>query len=112
MSAITGINPFALRTTARFDGTDLIVIAAVTTAPDAACPVCHTHSSHVHSRYLRTVAGQSAHGRRVVWRVTARRFRCRNDGCSRTVFCERLPAIRPHRYRLHRRPRIGGRRRR
>ena len=32
----------------------------------------------------------------MVWRITARRFRCRTAGCSRTVFCERLPSIRPH----------------
>lgn len=32
-------------------------------------------------------------GRRVVLRVTARRFFCRSPGCARAVFCERLPAL-------------------
>lgn len=88
--------PVGLSVTARFVGTELVLIAAVTTASDATCPVCRTPSTHVHSRYLRTVADLPAHGRRVVWRVTARRFRCRHGGCPRTVFCERLPEIRPH----------------
>jgi transposase len=88
--------PSGLSITSRFVGADLIVLAAVTTPPDATCPVCRTPSAHVHSRYLRTVADLPSHGRRVVWRITARRFRCRHGGCPRTVFCERLPVIRPH----------------
>ena len=85
-----------LSITSRFVGPDLVLLAAATTASEAECPACHTRSSHVHSYYLHTVADLPAHGRRVVWRVTARRFRCRNVGCPRAVFCERLPAIRPH----------------
>ena len=81
--------------TARFVGTELVLIAAVTTASDAPCPGCRTPSAHVHRRYVRTVADLPAQGRRVVWRVTARRFRCRNGECSRTVFCERRPSIHP-----------------
>lgn len=88
--------PVGLSVTCRSVGTDLVVIAAVTTASDATCPVCRTPSTHVHSRYLRTVADRPSHGRRVVWRITARRFRCRNGGCPRSVFCERLPEVRPH----------------
>lgn len=96
MTVHASVLPVGLSVTSRSVGTQLVLIAAATTAPDAACPVCHTRSSHVHSHYLRTVADLPSHGRRVVWRVTARRFRCRNGECSRTVFCERLPSIRPH----------------
>lgn len=80
----------------RFAGTDLIVTAAVTTSPDAPCPACQTPSCHVHTRSLRTVADLPSHGRRVGWRITARRFRCRTPSCPRAVFRERLPAIRLH----------------
>lgn len=96
MTELPCVFPSGLRVTSRFVGPDLVVIAAVTTSPDAPCPACRTQSSHVHSRYLRTVADLPSHGRRVVWRITARRFRCRTAGCSRTVFCERLLSIRPH----------------
>lgn len=96
MPAPTCFVPFGLSVTARFVDTELVLIAAVTTASDATCSVCQFPSAHVHSRYLRTDADLPSHGRRVVWRITARRFRCRNGGCPRTVFCERLPEIRPH----------------
>ena len=56
MSAITVLSPFGLSITSRFVDTGLVVIAAVTTTPDAVCPACRVRSSHVHSRYLRTVA--------------------------------------------------------
>ncbi|MCU0706028.1 MAG: transposase family protein [Fimbriiglobus sp.] len=96
MTVHASVVPVGLGVNSRYVGTDLVLIAAVTTTPMAVCPVCHTHSSHVQSRNLRTVADLPSHGRRVVWRVTARRLRCRTAGCSRTVFCERLPAIRSH----------------
>jgi transposase len=32
-------------------------------------------------------------GRRVVLRITVRRFRCRTAGCTRSIFCERFPAV-------------------
>jgi len=72
---------------------DLIGIAVTPSASTTACPVCGTPSGHVHSHYLRTVADLPWHGRRVVLRVTVRRFRCRNGGCVRTIFCERLPEV-------------------
>jgi transposase len=90
------VAPVGLTITSRYVGTELVLISAVTTAPDAVCPACRTPSAHVHSHYLRTVADLPVHGRRVGWRITVRRFRCRTAGCSRTVFCERLPTIRPH----------------
>lgn len=92
MPAPSRFVPVGLSVTCQSVGTDLVLIAAVTTTPTAVCPVCHTHSSHVHSRSLRTVADLPALGRR----VTVRRFRCRTAGCPRAVFSERLPAIRPH----------------
>lgn len=71
---------------------DLICLAAESTAPMAACPACGIPSHHVHSRYTRTVADLPWQGRRVIVRITARRFRCRTSGCTRVVFCERFPA--------------------
>jgi transposase len=74
-----------------------IVVAAATTASVVACPTCGTPSGRVHSRYVRTAADLPWQGRRVVLRVTVRRFRCRTAGCDRAVFCERLPdVLAPH----------------
>lgn len=72
---------------------DLIAIAATTNTPTAHCPCCHRPSDRVHSRYTRTAADLPWQGRRVLLRVTVRRFRCRTAGCERTLFCERLPAV-------------------
>ena len=92
MSFSTTVAPAGLSITSRFVGADLIVIAAVTTAPNAVCPACRTPATHVHRRYLRTVADLPSHGRRVVWRVTARRFRCRH--CSTNSLPRRLASRR------------------
>jgi transposase len=72
---------------------DLIAIATTPTASTAVCPRCGSFSDHVHSHYVRTVADLPWHGRRVVLRITVRRFRCRAAGCERSIFCERLPAV-------------------
>jgi transposase len=92
MSPLDLLGPFpnlSVRDLAVTDG--LVCVAADSTAPVAACPACGTSSDRVHSRYTRTVADLSWQGRRVVLRLTARRFRCRTPGCPRQVFCERLP---------------------
>lgn len=71
----------------------LIAFAATATTPTASCPCCAQPSSRVHSRYLRTAADLPWQGRRVILRITVRRFRCATAGCKRTIFCERLPAL-------------------
>lgn len=76
---------------------ELIAIAASTSAATATCPRCRLPSDRVHSRYIRTAADLPWQGRRVIFRVTARRFHCRTAGCERAIFCERLPAtLAPH----------------
>jgi transposase len=76
---------------------ELIGIAARCTRPAAPCPCCGALSGHVHSRYVRTIADLPWQGRRVVLRLTARRFRCTTAGCTRAIFCERFPAaLAPH----------------
>jgi len=71
----------------------LIGIAAVAGSASSDCPSCGAPSNHLHSHYLRTVAELPWQGRRVVLRLTVRRFRCRTAGCDRAVFCERLPGF-------------------
>lgn len=75
---------------------DLVCVTAESAVPDAACPGCGHHTDRVHSRYTRIVADLPWQGRRVVLRLTARRFRCPAAGCPRAVFCERLTPVAAH----------------
>jgi transposase len=65
----------------------------VSTAPTATCPQCGTASDRIHSRYRRTVADLPSQGRVVVLRLLVRKFRCLGPGCTRRIFCERLPKV-------------------
>ena len=62
-------------------------------SPDAACPDCGVFSGQVHSSYERTLMDLPAHGRRVLIRVTIRRFRCSEGACARKTFAEPLAGI-------------------
>jgi transposase len=70
-----------------------LVIAAITTAHRARCPLCARRSSRVHSRYRRTIADLACGTASVIIRLTARRFVCRVPWCRRRIFTERLPHL-------------------
>jgi transposase len=53
-----------------------LTITARPKAASARCPRCEGVSSQVHSRYTRTLSDLPVAGRRVVIRVSVRRFRC------------------------------------
>jgi len=72
---------------------DLAVALVTSTSATADCPCCGTPSERVHSHYRRTVADLPCHDRRFVLRLRVRRFRCTEPGCTRRVFCERLPGL-------------------
>lgn len=72
---------------------DLVLVAADAIESAASCPACGAGSGRVHSRYTRTVADLPWQGRRVVLRLTVRRFRCRTPGCRRAIFGERFPQV-------------------
>ena len=72
-----------------------ITLSLRTTSATACCPECGQPSSHVHSRYVRTVRDLPYQGRSTTLRLTVRKFFCRNAHCPRTLFCERLPDLVP-----------------
>ena len=72
---------------------DLFHIAARGTRPGGRCPDCGRASRAVHSRYQRRPADLPSLGTRVRVGVQARRFYCRNPGCARRTFAERLPEL-------------------
>lgn len=73
-----------------------ITLLVKTVSPEAHCPLCQTASTHVHSRYVRHVADLPWQGVAVRLELHTRRFRCLNDRCRRSVFCERLPSVVAH----------------
>jgi transposase len=81
--AITSVHPTALTLT----------IDLVCFDPAACCPLCHQFSERVHSKYQRTVADVSCGGRRVLLRLTVRKYICHTGDCLRSVFTERLPEL-------------------
>jgi len=57
------------------------------------CPECNEFSSKIHSYYPRNFQDLPWAGYvvRINWKV--RKFYCKNEGCLRKVFCERLGAV-------------------
>jgi transposase len=70
----------------------LVIVVSLNQA-SAACPGCEAPSSHVHSRYERTLGDLPCQGQPVTLRVEVRRFRCPAPLCSRRTFAERLAGI-------------------
>lgn len=70
-----------------------IHITLATTQPTAACPVCQTTATRVHSRYTRTLADLPWADLPVTITLAVRRFRCLQDACPRRLFTERLPTL-------------------
>jgi transposase len=62
-------------------------------AGEAACPKCGTASGRVHSRYGRRLADVAIGGRRVMIRLTVRRFFCAAPGCKKRTFAEQVEGL-------------------
>jgi transposase len=71
----------------------LLLVAARCGAATAACPACGAVSGRVHSRYARRLADAAVGGRRVVIRLTVRRFFCVFPGCGRKTFAEQVTGL-------------------
>ena len=70
-----------------------LVVSVISTLPQSCCPLCSQPSSHVHSRYHRTLKDAPCVGRQLELALTVRKFFCRNPDCWRKVFTERLPSL-------------------
>jgi transposase len=70
-----------------------IRIQLMTTAPAAACPLCHAPSSSIHSRYQRHPTDLPWGTRPVRIHLMVHKFVCRNPICARRIFTERLPDL-------------------
>ena len=70
-----------------------LMVEVISTQPCAGCPGCGSPSEHVHSQHQRTVHDVPCGGRRIVLRLSVRKFFCRVPTCPRKVFAERLPDL-------------------
>jgi transposase len=71
----------------------LITLEIMVLQPSACCPRCGQVTTHIHSRYVRSLADLpwAAHAVRIALGV--RRFYCDNPNCARQIFCERVPTL-------------------
>lgn len=73
--------------------TAVITAIVETTSSASLCPVCHSHSEKVHSRYMRLLADLPWMACAVRLELHVRRFFCPNQECARSIFTERLPSV-------------------
>jgi transposase len=68
-------------------------VNAATNPPAAPCPDCGALSTARHSSYVRHLRDLPVQGRPVKLLVRVARWRCRNPGCARQIFCQRLDQV-------------------
>lgn len=71
----------------------VITVLAHSQTTSGHCPECAHLSSHIHSRYQRTLADLPWSGRTVRLVVQVRRFFCQQLTCPRKTFAEAIPAV-------------------
>jgi transposase len=69
------------------------IINAASGQKAANCPDCGALSTARHSSYVRRLKDLPVQGRAVRLTVRVGRWHCRNRGCVRRIFCQRLPEI-------------------
>ena len=70
------------------------VIVDLTCYLDSACyPLCRQASVRIHSTYVRAVADLPTGGRRVILKLSMRKFVCSTSTCPRKIFTERIDAL-------------------
>src|SRR5712692_9397637 len=80
-----------------------ITLTLRTTSPTVPCPSCGTQSSHIQSRYTRTLRDLPSIGRPIRLIMHVRRFFCKKSTCAQKIFAERLPDLcRPYAQRTTR----------
>lgn len=68
-----------------------LVLSSQIVTTQAACPICNSLSSKVHSSYTRQLADLPVTGHTVRIHLAVKRFFCINPSCSRKTFVQQLP---------------------
>jgi transposase len=69
------------------------MVQAAANSAVATCPDCGVPSAAHHSSYLRHLKDLPVQGRPVKLMIRVARWRCRNPGCQRQIFCQRLKEV-------------------
>jgi len=69
---------------------DAMIVNAGAITSSRPCPRCGTASSRVHSQYVRTALDLPCSGRKLLLRITTRRFVCTATYCRQKIFAERF----------------------
>src|SRR5712691_10714484 len=69
---------------------DELTLVLASAQTQACCPVCGQSTTHVHSRYTRSLQDLPWSKRRVRLHVQVHRFFCQNPTCARRIFTEPL----------------------
>ena len=83
--------PEGLEVTSISDTPEGLLVGVTSHRTSSPCPQCSMPSSAIHSSYRRHPRDLPCIGRPIRLVFTVRKFFCRNPGCSRKVFAERLP---------------------
>lgn len=54
------------------------------------CPLCHSASTKIHSKYVRILGDLPVSGKIVQIKLHVRKFFCENANCTRKIFTERF----------------------
>ena len=79
-----------------------IQIDVLATQSTGICSACQTPSGKVHRFYKRKLADLPISGKPVTLHLHLRKFFCNNVDCSRKIFAQTLPAMKPYARRLNR----------
>ena len=85
--------PEDLEVQAVFASPTQVTLRLTSTTEGACCPQCQVLAQRIHSRYGRTLADLPCAGRRVVLKLTVRKFVCGTASCPCRIFTERLPKL-------------------
>src|SRR5438270_4996672 len=83
--------PNGLEITSVSQTAEEVLVCVTSQRSSSLCPQCSMSSSAIHSSYLRHPRDLPCTGRPIRLLLEVRKFFCRNPGCSRKVFTERLP---------------------
>src|ERR1700693_1500163 len=70
-----------------------VIVHIACRLPKALCPLCGQPSERIHGAYVRTVADLPCSGRRVILKLSVRKFVCGTSTCPRKIFTERLSEL-------------------
>jgi transposase len=90
MARVVSLAPAGLIVVSIDTSSRKIIVLTRPASATASCPCCGILSRSVHSGYQRCLSDLPSSGRAVQIKVNVRRFRCRQPGCQRCIFVERL----------------------